>query len=253
LAAFLKAHGWKCTEYDTLNGQHQSIADDVIWDRIMAEAAAGTYDFVVSGTPCETFSHSRHCPPGPRPLRSFSEPYGIKHPSPPFNANEKEQLRLGTLFAVRTAEVCSVVARCGGGFIIENPRPWEGFESLFLLEEIKSLKESTGALFMDIEQCPYGGETQKPTRLLYLRVACHMLDKRCQHEKQRWYDRHGREYWSAHESPIQRRRASGERATKALGAWPAQLNRMFAVLIHHAGPKGANRPWLPGEAPPAVQ
>ena len=150
---------------------------------------------------------------------------------------EKEQVRLGNLFVARTCEACRICADNGGGFIIENPKPWEGYECIWLLDEVLKLQQHTGAQFVDFDQCRFAGEIQKPTRVLYHRCRGDMLDKVCNHEKRRWIDAHGKEYWAAHERAIQRKRSDGNWATKALGAWPGPLNKVFAMLIHSAGPR----------------
>ena len=40
---------------------------------------------------------------------------------------------------MKAAEACRLCAEGGGGFLVENPRPWEGYESIWLLKEITSL------------------------------------------------------------------------------------------------------------------
>ena len=238
LAFFLREKGWEVDDYDCKcnRDSEQDICADHVWDKISSKLRDGDYKFVIAGTPCETFSHARHVPPGPRPLRSLEELYGFKHG---LSGKEKEEVRIANLCVARTAEACRLVAASGGGFLIENPRPWPGFETMWLLDEMQSLQSDLGAKTVDFDQCMWGAETTKPTRVMYLRCQGEMLAKQCNHQLQSWVDAKGKHYWAAHERPIQRFRDNGEFATKALGAWPKQLNQAFALLIHHSSSSGA--------------
>eukprot|EP00971_Amphidinium_carterae_P054103 1065456-Amphidinium_carterae.1 len=52
---------------------------------------------------CSTWSGARRPDDGgPRPLRARHELYGLKSPSPPFTPWEKEQLKLGTMYVLKT-------------------------------------------------------------------------------------------------------------------------------------------------------
>ena len=233
LANYLRTKGWEVDDYDHIcnSNPDQDICADHIWDEVRRKLKSGFYTFVIAGTPCETFSHSRHVPPGPRPIRSAAEPYGLRHG---LTASEKEQVRTANLCVVRTAEACRLVAEHDGGFLVENPRPWDGFESMWLFEEIKALQKDYGAKVVDFDQCRWGSETTKPTRVLYHNCFAELLERTCNHPKREWVDRRGYTYWASHERPVQRFRENGERATKALGAWPAPLNQAFAMLVHHS-------------------
>ena len=235
LSAFLRELGWECDEFDSKcnNDEAQNLADDTVWSALMQKIKSGYYDYIISGTPCETFSRARFVRPGPIPLRSVEHPYGL----PGLSYEHKEQVRLGNLFAARTRDACIAVVQVGGGYIMENPEPWEGYPSIWDLQEIKELQEKTGGSIMDIHQCPYGAETQKPTRLLYKKVKCEVLTARCKHPVRRWVDDKGKEYWAPHPRSVQRKREDGSYATKALGAWPRGLNKAFAILVNHAGPR----------------
>ena len=152
------------------------------------------------------------------------------------------------VIAVSTAEACRICARMGGGFLVENPRPWDGYENIWLLEEMKDLIRDTDAELVDFDQCRFAGEAQKPTRVMHYKCNGHLLEKFCNHAPQQWRDPvTGKCYWAAHERVVQRWRADGRRATKALGAWPGPLNESFAMLIHAAGPRNSNKPWGPSQ------
>ena len=69
----------------------------------MDRLRAGEFCAIILGTPCATFSVARNRPPGPRPLRSPDQPYGL--PRAQLSPKEQEELRLGTFFAVQSARL----------------------------------------------------------------------------------------------------------------------------------------------------
>ena len=56
LAAELRARGWQCEEYDIVNGSHQNIADDHVWQQILRNIKTGKYQALMAGPPCNTFT-----------------------------------------------------------------------------------------------------------------------------------------------------------------------------------------------------
>ena len=75
----LVAIGFDCTNFDRLNGQQFDLVDDVVWDEILRDIAAGEYVAAFASLECSTFS-KLHNLPGPPPLRAVSGPerYGLK-------------------------------------------------------------------------------------------------------------------------------------------------------------------------------
>eukprot|EP00969_Alexandrium_andersonii_P062050 2734637-Alexandrium_andersonii.AAC.1 len=74
------------------------------------------------GTPCETFSRARAGPPGPRPLRDSGNLYGL--PKDRLSPEEREQVRLGTYFALQSTQPAASCVSLAVGFAIENPKPF---------------------------------------------------------------------------------------------------------------------------------
>eukprot|EP00974_Lingulodinium_polyedra_P003602 339141-Lingulodinium_polyedra.AAC.1 len=82
---------------------------------------------------------------------------------------------------------------------------------------------------MDFDQCRWGAETAKPTRILHWGIDLSRLAGRCNHpaQQQTWLTPRGVEATAFRPHPplAGRVRASGEWATKAAAAYPAALNR----------------------------
>ena len=98
----------------------------------------------VCGTPCETFSAARHIQPGPKPLRSIDYPYGL--PEEMLTPRQIEQARLGTYFALQSANFLREAHGRGVGFAIEAPEPRQGVVSVFSLLELVTLASLEGGL-----------------------------------------------------------------------------------------------------------
>ena len=76
------------------------------------------------GTPCTTFSRAREVRPGPPPFRDLDHPYGL--PKSSLTLQQHEQVRLGTFYALKTAEAATEAHSWGILFAIENPEPGRG-------------------------------------------------------------------------------------------------------------------------------
>jgi len=87
--------------------QHHStdLRDDTITSAIRKDVTAGFFDFVLLGTPCNTYSALREIPPGPRPLRSATEITGIKKG---LNQSEQKELKEGNHFTRFSAKIMLV-------------------------------------------------------------------------------------------------------------------------------------------------
>ena len=171
---YLHMHAWDVEEVDLINYElglaslsESDLCSDALWVRILGRIKGGEFSFIWFGTPCTTWSAVRGVGRGPRALRSEAEPYGLSSPSPPFSEEEKTQLKHGTSFVLRTFLAARAVSAMGGGFAIENPKPREGHASIFKLKEFDELVRVTGCMTVDLDQCRYGGESTKPTRLAY--------------------------------------------------------------------------------------
>jgi len=229
LAAYLREKGWECEEFDVCNGSDQDLLDDVIWDALLERIKAGDFEFIVAGPPCETFSHARYKQPGPRPLGSVQNIYGLPYLKP----FEKEQVRKANLCLARSAEACSHMANQeGSGFIIENPEPWDNCPTIFITNEFQKLHEHDLVEVVDFDQCPFGAESSKGTRFMFKGIHKTLFDNlRCNHPL-RWFTGDDNiRYWARHPRQVGRKNADGSWATKKLAAWPDRLNQAIACAI----------------------
>eukprot|EP00971_Amphidinium_carterae_P348660 6490615-Amphidinium_carterae.2 len=148
--------------------EENDLYDDRLWQKLLDQTIAGKFSFILAAPMCTTWSAARQNDGrGPRPLRSETELYGIKNPQPPLTPSEKEQVRIGTLFVLKTFLVCEAAAKVGAGFCIENPAPKAGHPSIYKLPEFKRLEETWPVKKLITHQCCFGAETSKPTCLAW--------------------------------------------------------------------------------------
>jgi hypothetical protein len=82
------------------------LGDDTVWVPIRKAIIAGQYHGAILAPPCTSFSSARRrddaIERGPEALRGETAPdiYGFKHPV----GKDKEDVRVGTLLALRAAE-----------------------------------------------------------------------------------------------------------------------------------------------------
>ena len=166
ISRILHKVGWECLDIDVVNidlglpKEEQDLSSDHLWSMLSSQLQNGSFDFVWMGTPCTTFSRARQGPPGPPPLRSLEQIYGFS--KPPLSQKDWDDVQLGNYFAIQSANLATLALTLGIGFGIENPAPWPGFPSLFLLPEFLTLAALPGVLAVDFDKCPFGAETAKP-------------------------------------------------------------------------------------------
>ena len=163
----------------------------------------------------------------------MDHPYGL--PKSALTLQQHEQVRVGTFYALKTAEASRVAHDQGIPFAVENPEPWEGHVSMFLIPEFMALASLPGVQAVNFDQCTVGAETAKPTRVLYYKVPLSSLQKRCHRPKQWWEfkDWRGKSQrrWGAHPPLARRAREDGTPATAAAAAYPAELNHIIAKVL----------------------
>jgi hypothetical protein len=239
IPAFLRALGHEVIARDRKSGT--DLEDDSEWEKLTTLVETWA-DFVLMTPPCSTFTPSRRHRPGPRILRSKDEPYGLKHPEPAFTQSEINELKIGTYHAIRVCKLAKVAITRGCGFAIEYPSIiFPGQASLCQLEEAKALDESALVFDWDTHQCPYGGDSQKPTTLkVYTNGDRKLwLDSSlwCEH-KERWQCPADSEIdwtWCRH-LPLTGRRVAGKRwATSKAENYPEAFNRKLVELIVSSG------------------
>jgi hypothetical protein len=114
----LRKRGCIARGYDEKSGKN--LLDDTVWQQFMF-AIKSHLDTVLLSPPCKSFSPSRGKGVGPRILRTIAEPYGIKHPSPPWTTVEEKTLAEGTYHVLKTLEAGNLCLDHGVAFFIERP------------------------------------------------------------------------------------------------------------------------------------
>ena len=170
LAAYLSKLGVPCVDLDIVSyrqGEVKSshdLSSDSLWETLRSELEGGRILALWFGTPCSTFSKARGHGSGPRPLRSIQHIYGL--PRSELRDSELQQVCEGTYFAFKTCELAQAAHRRGVCFGIDNPEPWPGYVSLYLLPEMQELTRLPDVSCTNFDQCCLGAETAKATRLL---------------------------------------------------------------------------------------
>ena len=214
--------------------QHHStdLRDDTITSAIRKDVTAGFFDFVLLGTPCNTYSALREIPPGPRPLRSATEITGI---TKGLNQSEQKELKEGNHFTRFSAKIMLVCIKVDCGFMMENPEP-SNEVTIFKMPEILEVTKSEKVKEVNFDQCRYGAEATKPTRIIGFKVNMKELEgMRCDHPILDWVDRTGKIYKASHERVAGRFRTkkdgSKEFASKALANYKPALCKTLAEII----------------------
>ena len=200
LAAKLKELGLECEEYDLVNGSQEDLANDFVWETLKRKIQSGYYAGLVSGPPCTSFSNARKPDGrGPLPLRGPTGPdrYGL----PGLRDKDREDVRIGTLLAQRSAEAARMIDAQQKPSITEQPL-WKqdgASVSMFNLDEFADFHEDPNFMFEEMAQCEYGAATSKPTTLMLGRVRKHKIKTRCTHNKRLWRrPSTGERHWGAH-------------------------------------------------------
>eukprot|EP00971_Amphidinium_carterae_P346023 6487272-Amphidinium_carterae.1 len=118
----MRRMGHQTADYDVINGDHQDLANDLVWAKVAQELE--TAGSALLGPPCSTFSRARGRGNGPRILRDAIGP--SRYGRPNLTPAERESVRLGTLLAHRAADAIQILHRRGRPFILEQPWWFDG-------------------------------------------------------------------------------------------------------------------------------
>ena len=229
--------GWHCIDVDIKNqlsnqGSYpMDLASDSSWDFYMN--SINTFRAVIMGIECKTFSRSRQHPNGPRPLRSKEYPRGL--PKNLLSQDDIITLQVANYFVAQCIRLAWLCINLGIAFAIENPEPWDpDAVSIWDIPEMMQLASHDRVRVINFDQCRWGADTAKPTRLLVFNMDASALQLRCNHPE-RWIeftDSSGvnKVEWRRH-PPLIGRKVNGEFATKAAAAYPTELNKALAFLI----------------------
>lgn len=166
----LRRQGAKVTAVDTkIGGEAHNVRRTTVRRRFEAEIAAGVYDGVFLGTPCESFSVA-HKPQ----LRSRKSGLRGLANAP---AEWRAYLAKHNELADWSAEVIRIAARAGVPWAVENPADrgdeasdayWEKFldhAPLWLQRDYVAIREELRPGEFTFPQCAFGAEVQKYTTI----------------------------------------------------------------------------------------
>jgi hypothetical protein len=227
----LADHGIMCDSMDVVLGH--DLSDDSAWETITRDIDSGKYGFLFSSFPCKSSSISRHRvdrQPGPGPLRGIDPPHHIWG-LPGLTGADKELVRLGNYYAIRTSAACRRMAAHGWGYALEQPKPIPGLPSLLLLPPVRTLLDE-GASLVDLDQCMFSSVTVKPTRVIYYKGNFSSLSwARCTHPIV-WWDTGGDTgYWASHQILAGVRLANGKFALEETQWYTDEFNEALAECI----------------------
>ncbi|CAL1165921.1 unnamed protein product, partial [Cladocopium goreaui] len=235
LTSYLHHMGWIVVVVDKQGPTAADLLDTEVCRKIFADIRAGVFDVVGMATPCETVSPLRENPPGPRPLRSLQHPDGL--PLKSLSSEERKQLKEANHLIEFSTHVTREVRRIRAAYWIENPDHKEKLD----MWKTSWFKEMTGHALVEkalFDQCQFGAETTKPTRIQTDSLPLGQIKgRRCNHPPREWTRPNGETYVSPHESLVQRWRTvrgEKERASKALGEYTPALNKALAEAMEKA-------------------
>ena len=102
-----------------------------------------------------------------------------------------------------------------------------------------------GVGFSDFDQCEFGSETIKPTRLVHFGLDMNKFQindrrdgvVRCTHPKRSWPLPYGGEHWGSHPPALTlsyRNKKAGRWNSADLAEYPSDMNRQFAAAFHNS-------------------
>ena len=253
-AAELAKRGIHCMEFDIVNDPHaQNLVDEGVFQDLMLKITSGTFEGLLMGPPCETFSVAR-CEDdgGPKPLR---EAWGKGlYGKSDLSREEKEQARVGTLLAFRALFAFKAAIDQGIPAVHEHPLEQPDQVSVYHFPEWQEVLRRPGVRRFDIVQCHLGALSVKPTTLITWLVELDHLPTTCKHPRH-WMRVKGVRTYRAHQ-PLWGKDKRGRYKTKKSAAYPHLMNYELALVLSEAalkrrllrmrrpnGPGGLGRTW----------
>ena len=185
--------------------------------------------------------------PGPRPLRSVQSISGL--PKGGLKPAEFKQLQESNILVGRSMAAIGVQRSKKKPWGMENPKHPDEQVSIWKMPQVEHVASKPDVRKVDFDQCKVGQETRKPTRIIYQHLDLkELMGLVCNHPPVEQTDANGKKYMAPTPSPAGRWRANSEgvreRASKALGEYPYELNYILARAFHDTQ-KGAR--WLSSE------
>ena len=215
------------------------LSDDLIFKNLLSRLPG--FHAILLSPPCSSFG-CRRLDGGPRPLRGVSptEIYGLRNLDP----QSSEKVRLGTLLAIRSAEIINKAIQLDIPWLLEQPAPHEHRPHMFVLPEFSDIKTYP---ITHLDQCMVGCEFSKPTVLLG--TVGVSFGAKCDHPK-KWFREtpSGKYRFSAH-PPLRgklkavpteewedrffslRERSDMPFLTTATASYPTEFNALLAKAL----------------------
>ena len=170
----LKNAGFECVNYDKANGQQFDLIDDVAWDQILRDIAAGN---TLRHSSALTARHFRSCIIflDLLPLRSVSGTgrYGLNDN----NTKQKKTVQIHTWVAIRVAQALGLLMDLRIPWMFETPAIHAGQVSMGHLVEYAALLQKAGVMHTIGLQCPLGAPSAKPTSWIHFMVQLDDMPK----------------------------------------------------------------------------
>lgn len=182
LAFFARQLGSDCVCVDKEFDYEHDLLDQTFWESVKDDL--DNYDSYMLSPPCNTFSPARTGQGGPEPLRGCEGPdrYGLRH----LSVQQKEEVKQGTVLALRAGETATYAQKKGKWWMIEQPHHREGKPSMWLLDEFKWLMSQPDVYVLTFSQCKYGCRAQKDTDIMTNIPRLEHMAVMCDHPCRAW-------------------------------------------------------------------
>ena len=158
-------------EFDILRDSSQDLSKGPLWESIYSQIDRGEWDVLILTPPCGTFTRARHNYTadwtGPRPLRDLNHPFGF----PWLGSADRKKAEQGNFFAERCIEAAERQSKVGKFWFFEHPedlgkcKNGETPASVWQWPRMNQLIKDAKAATWAVNQCEFGANSRKPTRL----------------------------------------------------------------------------------------
>jgi hypothetical protein len=159
VTAFLRAEGFGCIPFDTINGSQFDLTRPCTLKLLRGWIRCGAILGVIIATECKSWSRARHGPLGSSwgPIRSKAHLFGI----PGISDSDKLKVENGNRQLRSTCSIIRTCITCRVPCVLENPvnsMLWSAPEMLKLCNNSKHQQ-------VNFDQCQFGTRWRKRTRI----------------------------------------------------------------------------------------
>jgi hypothetical protein len=244
------ALGWRTFPVDTVLEWSlpagNDLSKDDVWEGVEYMVTTGQAQGVALDPPCSTCSRARKHPPAkPRRIRSKTHPLGL--PRKQLDAGEIQELKVANYMYHKTIALARTCCNLNIPWYIEQPEPWgpnDDNATLFDFPQTIALMALPGVGVSNFDQCEFGSETVKPTRLIHFGLDMNKFQAnprdggqvRCTHPRKQWTLPDGTTHWGSHPPALTlsyRNKHKGKWNSKDLSEYPPEMNRQLAAAFHN--------------------